>query len=117
MQMIDYTTYHHSDHPDVLVIEATGQIDMTAADFMLDCIQGFIDRGEHQFVIDCESLELMTSFGLSMLVRANRRLKEKGGAIAIAGARGLVAQTLHLVHFDRLFHMFPDVDQAAASFE
>ena len=114
--MINYTTYHHDEHADVLVIEAIGKLDMSAADFMLDCIQGFIDRGETKFVIDCEDLQIITSFGLGMLVRANSRLKEKGGVIAVANARGLVAETLRIVHFDRLFHLFPNVDEAAAGF-
>ena len=113
--MINYATYQHDQYADVLVIETSGMMDMAAADFVLDCIQGYLDRDEHKFVIDCSNLDLMTSFGLSMLVRANKRLKAKGGVLAVAGAHGLVAEILHLVHFDRLFHLFPDVDSAAAS--
>lgn len=113
--MINYTTYHHNEHSDVLVIEATGKMDATAADYTLDCIQGYIDRGDHKFVIDCENLQMMTSFGLGMLVRANSRLKEKNGLLAIANATGLVAETLRIVHFDRLFHMYPSIDEAAVA--
>ena len=113
--MINYTTYHHDEHSDVLVIEASGKLDMTSADFLLDCIQGFIDRGETKFVIDCEELRLITSVGLGTLIRAKSRLKEKGGMLTIAGASGLVAEALHIVHFDRLFNLFPNVNEAAAS--
>lgn len=115
--MINYTTYHHGEHPNVLVIEATGKMDMNAADFTLDCIQGYIDRGDSKFVIDCKDLQMMTSFGLGMLVRANSRLKETKGSIAIASAHGLVAETLRIVHFDRLFSLYADVDEAAAALQ
>lgn len=112
--MINYSTYHHDEYPDVLVIVTSGKMDMNAADFVLDCIHGYIDRGERNFVIDCEALQIMTSFGLGMLVRANSRLKENDGTIAIAAASGLVADTLRIVNFDRLFSLYPSVNEAAA---
>ena len=65
--MINYTTYHHEAFPDVLVLEATGKLDSAAADFMLDCIQGYIERGAKKLVIDCEDLHMITSVGLGML--------------------------------------------------
>ncbi|MEL6104466.1 MAG: STAS domain-containing protein [Planctomycetota bacterium] len=113
--MINYTTYQHEAFPDVLVIEATGKLDSVTADFMLDCIQGLIEKGNTKVVIDCAELSLITSFGLGMLVRANKRMKDKGGAIAIANAHGLVAESLRIVHFDRLFNLFPNVEEAATS--
>jgi anti-anti-sigma factor len=115
--MLHYTTYHHNDHPDVLVIEATGKMDMAVADVTLGRIQECIDHGDRNFVIDCGDLQIMTSFGLGMLVRVKRRLQETGGAIAIAGASGVVAESLQIVRFDRVFRMFPSVDEAAASLE
>lgn len=111
--MIDYSTYHHETYKSVFVLEAHGRLDATSADFMLECIQGFIERGERRFVIDCCELELITSFGLATLVRANSRLKKESGELAIAGAHGVVAEALRIVHFDRLFHLFDDVDSAA----
>ncbi|MEM1224547.1 MAG: STAS domain-containing protein [Planctomycetota bacterium] len=113
--MINYATYKHETMPDVLVIEASGKLDTTTADFMLDCIQGYIEHGDKKVVIDCEDLNIITSVGLGMLVRANKRMKESGGAIAIANAQGLVADSLRLVHFDRLFGLHPSIDDAAAS--
>ena len=72
-------------------------------------------KSETKFVIDCEELQMITSVGLGTLVRAKSRLRENGGALAIARASGLAAETLRIVHFDRLFSLFSDVDEAAAS--
>ncbi len=115
--MINYTTYNHEEYPDVLVVEASGKLDTTSADFLLDCIQGFIEHGEKKFVIDFEDMDFISSVGLATLVRANSRLKNEGGQIAIANASGVVAEALRIVHFDRLFHLFGSVDEAAKSFE
>lgn len=111
--MIDYTHYHHPEQSSVLVVQVAGRLDSTTADFLLDCLQGFIERGESRIVVDCMGLQSITSIGLATLVRANSRLKSSGGEMNIANASGVVAETLKIVHFDRLFHMFPSVDDAA----
>lgn len=113
--MIDYISYHHEQYPDVLVLESGGRLDSDSSQFLLDCIQGFIERGDEKIVVDCSELEYISSIGLGALVRANARIKKRGGAITVAGARGIVADALSLVHFDRVLGLFPTVHEAAAS--
>ena len=111
--MIEFSGYRHESQPDVFVLEVMGHIDTDASNFLLDCIQGYIDSGEEKFVLDCSDLAYISSMGLATLVRANSRLKSKGGNIALAGVKGVAADALRVVHFDRLFNMFPSVDEAA----
>jgi len=112
--MIEFSGYKHETHADIFVLEVMGHIDTDASNFLLDCIQGYIDSGETKFVLDCTDLAYISSMGLATLVRANSRLKPKGGKIALAGVRGVAADALRVVHFDRLFNMFSSVDEAAA---
>lgn len=112
--MIEFSGYKHAQHPTVFVLEVMGHIDTDASNFLLDCIQGYIDSGEKKFVLDCTDLSYISSMGLATLVRANSRLATKGGKIALAGVKGVAADALRVVHFDRLFNMFPTVDEAAA---
>ena len=111
--MIEFSGYKHNQWNDVFVLEVIGHIDTDASNFLLDCIQGYIDSGEQKFVLDCSELAYISSMGLATLVRANSRLKPMGGKIALAGVKGVAADALRLVHFDRLFNMFPTVDAAA----
>ena len=115
--MINFANYHHEQHPHVLVINVTGQLDTPGADYLLECIQGMIERGETHILVNCEEVSTIHSMGLAMLVRAHSRLKGLGGELAIANASGIVAETLRIVNFDRLFHLFDSVDQAAESME
>jgi anti-sigma B factor antagonist len=115
--MIEFSGYKHSDYPDVFVLEVMGHIDTEASEFLLSCIQGYIDSGEQKFVLDCSELSYISSLGLATLVRANKRLKTKGGRLALAGVKGVAADALRVVHFDRMFNMFPTVDKAAESLE
>ena len=96
-------------------MQSGGRIDSNCSEFLLDCIQGYIDRGETKLVIDCSDLEHISSMGLAVLVRAKSRLKKHGGVLAIAGAKGAAADVLNLVHFDRLFGLFGTVEEAAKS--
>ena len=111
--MIEFSGYKHEVRSDVFVLEVMGHIDTDASHFLLDCIQGYIDSGEQKFVLDCSDLAYISSMGLATLVRANSRLKPMGGQIALAGVKGVAADALRIVHFDRLFNLYPTVDAAA----
>jgi anti-sigma B factor antagonist len=109
----DYTTTKHETYPDVIVFDVTGRLDSTTSKFLLDCIEGHIDRGERLLVLDCSDLKYISSAGLESFIQTRKRLKAHGGTFAIAGVQGIVAEAIKLVHFDRLFSMFPTVDEAA----
>ncbi|KAA1262021.1 putative anti-sigma factor antagonist [Rubripirellula obstinata] len=113
--MIDYISYTHAYHPDVLVVEVSGKLDSITSQYLLDCIEGFIGDEAEKIVLDCGDVDQINSMGLAVLVRANSRLKKIGGTMAIASAAGTVAEILHIVHFDRLFGLYPNVDEAAAA--
>lgn len=113
--MIDYTTYPMGDDESILVLELTGRLDDESSQFLIDYLQGMIDEGSHKFVLDCGLLDHISSHGLGTLVRANSRLKKIDGAVALANVPGTIAEILRIVHFDRLFHIFPDVTAAANS--
>ena len=115
--MINYISRTHEKFPDVLVIESGGRLDSDSSEFLLDCIDGFVERGHQKVVLDCGGLEYISSVGLGMLIRAKSRVKGKGGALAIAGAGGVAADALRLVSFDRLFGLYSDVDAAAEALQ
>ncbi|MEM6363822.1 MAG: STAS domain-containing protein [Planctomycetota bacterium] len=115
--MIDYTTYRSDSFPKVLVLEVTGRLDTTSADFLFSCMEGLIEKGERHIVLDCAGLEIVSSAGLATLVRANSRLKSKDGAIALANATGVVADVLRVTNLNRLFGLYSSVDEAANSLQ
>lgn len=114
--MIEYATYRTGSNNDILVLEITGRLDSASSQFLLDCIQGHIDDGLHKFILDCTNLAYISSFGLGALVRTNSNLKGREGSVALVGVQGLIADVLRIAHLDRLFHLFPTVDDAAQSF-
>ena len=112
VNMIDYVTYLTGRDDDVLVLELAGRLDEHTADFLIDCLTGHIQNGTSKIVLDCHELSHVTSVGLGALVRVHSRLKRDGGEVKLARVEGVISDILRIVHFDRLFHIYPSVEEA-----
>ncbi len=112
--MIDYETYRTGAHDEILVLELTGRLDTHSSDFLVSCLGGHIKNGTSKIILDCGDLEHVTSIGLGALVRIHSRLKGDGGEVKLARVEGVVADVLRIVHFDRLFNIYPSVEEASA---
>jgi anti-anti-sigma factor len=65
-----------------------------------------------RLVIDMAGVTLMTTPGLSMLLAGAKRLAESGGRMALTGAKGVVADLLHVCKLDDVFPVIPEFDAA-----
>jgi len=115
--MIDYETYLTGPSDDVLALELAGRLDENTAAFLLDALTGWVDKGYRRFVLDCEQLEHITSFGLAALVRLHTRLRKVGGDVKLAVVGGRVADVVRVVHLEKLLHIYDSVESASQSFE
>ena len=115
--MIDYETYRMGDDDQILVIAVSGSLDSEGSGYFFDCVKGFIEAGNHRIVIDCRNVDYISSLGLGTLVRAHSRMKKFGGDVKLARIEGFVADVLKTVGLHRLFHLYPTVREACASFE
>ncbi|MAC19857.1 MAG: hypothetical protein CMJ51_02210 [Planctomycetaceae bacterium] len=101
---------------DIHVLRAEGGIDNRNADRFLEEVTVLVKGGAHRMIIDCGELEIVSSAGLSALLRVHSRLREKGGTVKIAGVRGAVAQVLQITALNRVFDLHEDVGRAKLSF-
>lgn len=113
--MIEYKFHPHKDNPNVQVLDLTGNLDTASSEFLLDAVQGMIEDGYQNFVLNCRGLDYISSIGLGTLVRAKSRLHHETGNIALACVHGVIADAIHLVHFDRVFNLYETVDEAVAA--
>jgi anti-sigma B factor antagonist len=115
--MIDFTTYTAGNDDSVLVLELTGKLDDNASRFLFDCLVGHIEHGHSKLVLDCNDLDHIASVGLGTLARIHSRVKQRGGRALLVGVKGVVADVIRLVHFEKLFDMYGTVDEAVAEFD
>lgn len=73
---------------DVAILKVTGNITLgQIPEAMLhETVRGLVDRGHRRVVVDLAAVPLVDSAGLGELVRTNALLKNRGGALKLAGA-------------------------------
>ncbi|MEO1980663.1 MAG: STAS domain-containing protein, partial [Fuerstiella sp.] len=113
--MIDFASHKLEDAPGILVLQLTGNLDAQNSEYLMDCVQGHIEDGIDRIILNCAELDFISSVGLGTLIRAMTRLKKQGGTVALAGARGAVADVIRLVRLNRLANIYGNVAEAAAA--
>lgn len=97
----------------VTVVELRGEIDLGSADaiepHLAAAAQG---PAPLTVVLDLGPVEFIDCFGLSLLVRARRRITDRGGRVAMACDLRATRKLLALTGLDGLFHPYRHLDDA-----
>ncbi len=67
-----------------------------------------------ELVVDLTDVEFCDSSGLSALLIAERKMREHGGVVKLAGMHKKVLSLIKISHLDRSFRMFDSVPKALA---
>jgi len=68
-----------------------------------------------QLVIDLSEVEFCDSSGLSALLIAERKMRENGGVVKLAGLHKKVLTLIKISHLDRAFQIYDTVAKAVKS--
>ena len=100
-------------HDEGLVLLAlTGELDAAPTGRVQAAVDGVLADGKTLVVVDLTALSFCDSTGLGALVRVNRRIREAGGSVVVAGAQGPVARLLRLMSMERVLVLADDVGDA-----
>ncbi len=109
--------YYHDADSDVLVIKADGGLNGHNAGDFVDRIRQLVDAGLRKLIVDCEHLDYISSVGLAVLLRLHKKIAEHEGNLKLAHVKGMVPQVLQVTGLSRIFHLYPDIEQARLSFK
>jgi anti-anti-sigma factor len=102
---------------DIDVLEMNGRIvlgnDARAVEWKLDEL---LKENCKKVIFDFGHVTVLDSTGVGIVVMCYARVKKSGGSLHIAGANGMVEQTLRMTNVDRLIELYPSVSEAAAAF-
>jgi anti-sigma B factor antagonist len=97
---------------DTHVIAVTGEIDLfTAPDFKRH-VSAPIDAGISHVVVDLTETTFIDSSSLGVLIGAHRRLKLRGGLLAIVCDSESIAKTFRITGLDGVFTLVASIDDA-----
>ena len=72
--------------------------------------------GVKKIIFDLALLDGIDSTGVGIIVMCQAKLQKAGGSLRVAGAQGIVLDTLLMTHVDRLVPMFGTAKEAAQDF-
>jgi anti-sigma B factor antagonist len=94
------------------VIAARGEIDLFTAPDLKQVLTDAIEGGEHRVVIDLSEVSFLDSTALGVLIGAVKRLRSRGGALAIVNTEPSIAKTFEITGLDQIFTILPSREKA-----
>ena len=83
----------------VIVISGRFDASQTAA------AQSFLDQVQGPVTLDCRRLEYISSAGLGVLLKTQKRLMAANGKMRLAGVKGHLRDIFQYSGFDRIFEI------------
>jgi anti-sigma B factor antagonist len=99
----------------VAVVTIIGRIDSSSSADLETSLQGLIDKGKRNLVLDMSKVEFLSSSGLRVIVNAFKACKEVG-QLCVAQPSERAASSLSIAGVDTLFTVHPSREAAVASF-
>ena len=101
---------------DVVVLEMVGRLvlgnDAKTVEWK---VEELIKENCKKVIFDLSKITVLDSTGVGIVVMSHARIKKAGGSLHIAGAEGMVDQTLRMTNVDRLIPMEASVQESAAA--
>lgn len=95
---------------DVVVVTVGGEIDLYTAPQLRDELVGSLDEGTRRLLVDMSRTEFCDSTGISVLLAAMKRAREKGGDLEIVAPRPAVMKVLEVTGLHEVFTIHSDLD-------
>ena len=88
------------------VVQLQGKVDATSAPSVEQALLQVIGQGEKNLILDCASLDFVSSAGLRSLLLAVKKMKASGGSIALAALQPHVKEVFDISGFSALFVIY-----------
>ncbi len=106
----------HEIHPNgIPVIQISGRLAGQETRKIREKLQPIINTSS-ALVFDCSKLEYIDSSGLGVLLKELKLAISRNGDLRLAGLLVKVQMMLEITRADKIFKIYPTVDEAVASF-
>jgi anti-sigma B factor antagonist len=102
---------------EVMVLEMAGRITLGRDCQQIEAhIEELLRAKQTKVIFDLTHVKHMDSTGIGILVMCSGKLKDAGGELRLAGASGVVGQTLKLTRMETIVPTYASVEEAVAGF-
>lgn len=97
------------------VVHVAGEIDVYTAPALRERLDQEIERGQHDLVVDLSDVTFMDSTGLGVLVGRLKLIRVHEGAMRLVCAHDRVLKVFTITGLDKVFEIYPTIDEALAA--
>jgi len=97
---------------DVLIFGVNGRLDGYAASQVAVEIERSLRDDDRSVVVDLDGLTYMSSAGIRVLLALQKKVRARGGGIALCNIGEYPKNVLSMAGFDKVFPIFPSRDEA-----
>jgi anti-anti-sigma factor len=100
----------------VQVLRLKGQLDAHTFPSLQKELEGLADSDDPRVVLDCESLDYISSAGLGVLKKMTREFRGREGDIRLSALPPKIDNVVNLLGFSQVIRVFKATDDAVASY-
>jgi anti-sigma B factor antagonist len=100
----------------VTILDVKGDLAGQTADEMAQALTRMIATGRRSIVLNLGGTDMISTQGLAQCVAAQKRLRERGGQLKIAGASTELRRIFDLVSLAQVIECYPEVRHAVDAF-
>lgn len=100
---------------EITVVHVGGEIDVYTAPVLRERLDEHISEGRHQLVVNLEDVSFMDSTGLGVLVGRLKLVRVKNGTLRLVCSSERILKVFSITGLDKVFQIFPSVDEALAA--
>jgi len=102
---------------DTQVLRAHGELDLYVAPEFKRRLANTIEAGKTRIVVDLTDAAFMDSTALGDLIGALKRLRVRGGALAVASEQPTILRILELTGMDQVLDLYATAGEALAGLD
>jgi len=101
---------------EVSVMNVKGRVDSNTVPELDSALENLLNSNKNKIVLNLEAVEYLSSAGLRALVKALKDAQKSGGDLRLAAVSEPIEVIFRTVGMLQMFKMFPNDDEAVASF-
>ena len=103
-------TIRHREQPPWTVLSAGGDLDVVGAPELRQAVVTVVSEGTRLLVLDLSDLDFVDSFGIGAVVGALKRLRQRGGDLALVCPTPRIRRVFEICDLDRILALHDSID-------
>lgn len=96
------------------IIKVKGRLDASTAEKLEETLESFVNEDRVRVLVDCETLDYISSAGLRILLSSAKELKKTNGKIYLSSLNPNVKQVFEISGFTTIFPIYESIKDAIA---